>query len=189
MTEFKNNPKICNHLHIPLQAGSDEILKSMNRKYNLNEYKKKIAELRSIRPDLSITTDVIVGFPGETEELFNKTIETVKEINFSKVHVFPYSKKEGTKASLMPNQIEESEKKRRSKILVEVSDELEKKYASSFIGKEELVLIETSKDNISTGCTSNYLKVRINESLDRNSIIVCKLNKLVNKEIEGILIK
>lgn len=188
LNELKNNMKICNHLHIPLQAGSDEILKLMNRKYDLKKFYGIIERIRSIRPDISITTDVIVGFPFETDELFMKTVKTVKELSFSKIHVFPYSKKAGTKASLMQNQVNEVIKKERVKVLTEVSNELEIKYASSFIGKSEDVLIETCEDGVSTGCTSNYLKVIINKKLDRNSIVRCKLDRLKGKEIVGEIV-
>lgn len=187
LNELKNNKKICNHLHIPLQAGSDEILKLMNRKYDLREFYSIIGKIRNIRPDISITTDVIVGFPFETDELFMNTVKTVKELAFSKIHVFPYSKKAGTRASFMSNQVSESVKKERVKELTEVSNELEINYANSFIGKCEDVLIETCKDDISSGCTSNYLKVIINQKLDRNAIVKCKLERLDGKEIIGVI--
>ena len=189
MEELKNNPKICNHLHIPLQAGSDEILKMMNRKYDLEEYKRIINKIRRIREDISITTDVIVGFPGETDELFSKTLETVKELKLSKVHVFPFSKKEGTKAALMPNQIDENKKKKRVRGLVSLSDALEEEYAQKFINKNGYVLIETSKDNESTGCTSNYLKVIIKESLPRNKVVLCRFKEIDNHNLIGEVIK
>ena len=161
LEELKNNNKICNHLHIPLQAGSDEILKRMNRKYDLNYYFNKIEKIRKIRPNINISTDVIVGHPYETEELFNTTIETCKKINFAKIHVFPYSKRDGTAASRMPNQVDDAEKKRRSRTLVELSDKLENDYAKKFIGKEVEVLIEETIDNKSIGHTSNFIKLEI----------------------------
>lgn len=168
--ELKENDKICNHMHIPLQAGSDEILKKMNRKYDLNYFFNKIEEIRRIRPDISITTDVIVGHPYETDELFEKTIETCKKIKFAKIHVFPYSKREGTPSSRMDNQVNDSIKKVRSHKLLEVSNELEKEYAKKFIGKTLDVLIEENYDDKSVGHTSNYLKIEIPKKLEINKI-------------------
>lgn len=167
LKELKENPKICNHLHIPLQAGSDEILKLMRRKYTLSEFKEKIKEIRSIRPDISISTDVIVGHPFETEELFLTTLETVKEIKFSKVHVFPYSKREGTLAARMDMQIPKSEKARRSHLLGELSLRLEQDYNKKFIGCILSVLIEL--DN--TGLSSEHIKVHVDEDTPNNTLV------------------
>lgn len=108
---IKNNNILVDHMHIPLQSGSDSVLIRMNRKYDKKYFIDKINKIRSIRPTISITTDVIVGFPGETEEEFNETIDTIKKVNFSKLHVFPYSKRDGTAASLMDNQIDDVTKR------------------------------------------------------------------------------
>lgn len=170
LKELKENDKICNHMHIPLQAGSDEILKKMNRKYDLNYFFNKIEEIRRIRPDISITTDVIVGHPYETDELFEKTVETCKKLKFAKIHVFPYSKREGTPSSRMDNQVNDSIKKVRSHKLLEVSNELEKEYAKKFIGKTLDVLIEENYADKSVGHTSNYLKIEIPKKLEINKI-------------------
>lgn len=162
---LEKNKKVCDHLHIPLQAGSDEILKRMNRKYDLKYYEDKINRIRSIRPDISITTDIIVGFPYETDELFNSTLDFAKKMNFSKIHVFPYSKREGTSAASMPNQVDDKIKKMRVKKLMELSDKLEKEYYDKFKGKELDILIEECDNNVSIGHTSNYLMVTLNECL------------------------
>lgn len=167
MALLKNNPKFCDHLHIPIQAGSDEVLKLMNRKYNLAYFENKINEIRKIRPDISITTDIIVGFPGETDEMFEKTYDFVKNIGFSKMHVFPYSKRNGTKASFM-KEISSKEKTNRAHKLLELSNILEKEYNDKFEGKLVDVLIEEIKDGKSIGHTSNYLKVIVNEELEKN---------------------
>ena len=172
---IKNNNCICNHLHIPLQAGSNEILKLMNRKYDLDFYINKIKEIRKIRNDIAISTDVIVGFPGETEELFNKTIETCKEIGFSKIHVFPYSVRKNTPAEKFPKQLDNLEKKKRSKKLIEVSKELEINYMNKFLNKEVDVLIENSVDQYSYGHTSNYLYVKLNGNYVKEEEITCKI--------------
>ena len=174
LKELKENPKICDHLHIPLQAGSDDILKKMSRKYTVNEYKKIIEQIRLVRPNISITTDIIVGFPGETEELFLETLKTASSLEFSKIHVFPYSVREKTAASLMPNHVSSEEKHRRSKELTALSKKLEKKYAEKFLGQELEVLIEKSGEE-SIGTTSNYLKVKINENLPNNTLVSVKI--------------
>ena len=162
---LKINKKVCNHLHIPLQAGSDEILKRMNRKYDLAYYEEKINKIRSIRPDISITTDIIVGFPYETDELFSETLEFSKKINFSKIHVFPYSIRVGTAAASMPNQVDEVTKKVRVKKLMALSEKQEKEYYEKFKGKELDILVEECDNNVSIGHTSNYLMVTLNENL------------------------
>lgn len=162
---LKINKKVCNHLHIPLQAGSDEILKKMNRKYDLAYYEEKINKIRSIRPDISITTDIIVGFPYETDELFSETLEFSKKMNFSKIHVFPYSIRVGTAAASMPNQVDEVTKKVRVKKLMALSEKQEKEYYEKFKGKELDILVEECDNNVSIGHTSNYLMVTLNENL------------------------
>lgn len=170
INELKNNNKICDHIHIPLQSGSDSILKLMNRKYDLKYFFDKIDMIRSIRPDISITTDVIVGFPGETEEMFLETMETCKKINFSKIHAFPYSERKGTKASMMDGKVPESVKHERVKKLLELSDSLEKSYYDKFKGKKLDVLIEEVSESGSKGHTSNYLMVHTNEKLQKGEI-------------------
>ncbi len=162
---LKINKKVCNHLHIPLQAGSDEILKRMNRKYDLAYYEEKINKIRGIRPDISITTDIIVGFPYETDELFSETLEFSKKMNFSKIHVFPYSIRVGTAAASMPNQVDEVAKKVRVKKLMALSKKQEKEYYEKFKGKELDILVEECDNNVSIGHTSNYLMVTLNENL------------------------
>ena len=168
---LRNSKVLVDHLHIPIQAGSNEILKAMNRKYDLDYFFSKIEEIRSIRPNISISTDVIVGFPTETEELFLKTIDTCKKIGFSKLHVFPYSERKGTASSRMSNKIDEHEKKLRSRRLIEVSKELEIDYMKKFIGKELEVLIEEYKDGYSYGHTGNYLYVKIKGKLPHNEMV------------------
>ena len=176
---LRNSKVLVDHLHIPIQAGSNEILKAMNRKYDLDYFFNKIKEIRDIRPDIAISTDVIVGFPGETEELFNTTIDTCKRLEFSKLHVFPYSERRGTASSRMEGKIDEHEKKMRSRKLIEVSKELEINYMKKFLNKEVEVLIEEFKDGYSYGHTGNYLYVKINKELPHNEIV-----KVTIKDIE-----
>ena len=172
---LKNNDKVCDHLHIPLQAGSDEILKRMNRKYDLAYYEEKIKKIRSIRPDISISTDIIVGFPYETEELFLNTLEFSKKIKFSKIHVFPYSVRVGTAAANMEEQVDEVVKRMRVKRLMAVSHMLEVDYFNKFKDKELDILIETCDNNVSEGHTSNYLLVSVPENIKVGEIVRRKI--------------
>ncbi len=167
---LSENKKVCDHLHIPLQAGSNEILKRMNRKYDLKYYEDKINKIRMIRPDISITTDIIVGFPYETDELFNETLEFSRKMNFSKIHVFPYSIRIGTSAANMPNQVDEKVKKERVKKLMDLSEVMEKEYYNKFVGKELDILVEECDNNVSIGHSSNYLMVTLNETLEVGQI-------------------
>ena len=149
----------------------------MNRKYDKKYFKEMIDKIRSIREDISITTDAIVGFPCETEEDFLEYISFVKEIKFSKLHVFPYSKRNGTKAALMENQVDGNVKKERSKRLIAISNELEREYAYKFIGKTLDVLVENHDENYAYGHTSNYLKIRLDKKYKQNEIVSVTLTK------------
>lgn len=182
---LKNSKIIVDHLHIPLQAGSDEILKLMNRKYDTNYFFNKIEEIRKIRPMISITTDVIVGFPYETNELFSDTCNFIKKVGFTKLHVFPYSIRKGTKASLMDHQIDERIKKERVNELIKISNLLESEYLDRFIGSVVEVLIEKNIDNTSMGHTGNFLPVTIDGIYDKNSIIKVKITKRIDNYLEG----
>ncbi|NLL44909.1 MAG: tRNA (N(6)-L-threonylcarbamoyladenosine(37)-C(2))-methylthiotransferase MtaB [Mollicutes bacterium] len=178
MNLIKDNPILVNHMHIPLQSGSNKILKLMNRKYDIDYFITKINKLRSIRPDISITTDVILGFPNETEEDFQETIETVRKIKFSKIHVFPYSKREGTVAAKMDNQVSNEIKKKRVAELIKVSKELEIDYMKKFINKEVTFIPEIYKNDYLIGHTGNYLLVKMKG--DKN---------LINQEIKCEIVK
>lgn len=157
---LKNNKIIVDHMHIPLQSGCDKTLKEMNRKYDVAYFKDKIKKIRSIRPNISITTDVIVGFPNETEDDFNTTVNTIKEIKFTKLHVFPFSVRKGTVAETMENQIDEKTKKERVHILMNISKELELDYMNKFVGCEVEFIPEVSKDEYIIGHTGNYLQIK-----------------------------
>ncbi|MBR4262915.1 MAG: tRNA (N(6)-L-threonylcarbamoyladenosine(37)-C(2))-methylthiotransferase MtaB [Bacilli bacterium] len=173
---IKNNKVIVDHFHIPIQAASDNVLKLMNRKYDLEYFKNKIKEIRAIRPDVSITTDIITGHPGETDEDFDSSIDVLKEINFSKLHVFPYSIRYGTRAASMP-QVKDKVKDERTHRLLELSKELEINYMNKFINKELDVLIERSKNGISMGHTSNYLQVKIKGDITSGEIVPVLITK------------
>ena len=166
--ELKNNPKLCGHLHVSLQSGSERILKIMNRKYTKEEYQEKINKIRAARPNINLTTDVIVGFPSETEEEFQECIDYCKQIGFSKIHVFPYSKREGTKAATMPGHLDNSIKKERARKLIAEDEKLQLEYNKKFEGKKVSVLIEEIENNKSVGHTENFLKIIIPEILETN---------------------
>ena len=172
---IKNSNVLVDHMHIPLQSGSDTILKLMNRKYDVNYFIDKINFLRSIRPDMNVTTDVIVGFPGETDELFLETVSTIKNIGFSKLHVFPYSRRSGTVADKMDGQILECVKKERVRVLLDLSHELEISYMNKFKGMVVSFIPEVVKDEYLIGHTGNYL------------LIKCKGNELVHDSVDVLI--
>lgn len=178
LSVLRNSNVLVDHLHIPIQAGSNEILKVMNRKYDLDFFFHKIKEIRDIRPEISISTDVIVGFPGESEELFQKTIETCRKLRFSKLHVFPYSERRGTASSRMDGKLDGSVKKERARRLIQVSEELEKDYMSQFIGRRVSVLVEEYKDGYSYGHTGNFLYVKILGEYPHNEFVDVEIKKV-----------
>ena len=182
---IKSSNIIVDHLHIPLQAGSDNVLKLMNRKYDLKYFEDKLKEIRKIRPNISITTDIIVGFPKESEEDFLETIENSRKFDFSKIHVFPYSDRKGTVASTMDGHIDGNIKKERARRLLNVSHELEKEYANKFIGKTLEVLFEEVKDGVSIGHTSNYLKVKVKGSIPSNTFKNVKIKSYLLDSLIG----
>ena len=162
--KIKKFKKLCPHFHLSLQSGCDATLKRMNRRYTAKEYADSVNLLRETMPDVSITSDVIVGFPGETEEEFNETYEFLKNIKLTKTHVFKYSPRKGTKAADMQDQLDGSIKEKRSKLLIELSNKNEKEFIEKFIGKEMDALIEAEvkgKDGIYEGYTRNYIKVQV----------------------------
>ena len=164
------NPILCNQIHIPLQSGSNHVLKLMNRKYDEDEFKSIINKIRKVREDIAITTDVIVGFPQESDEDFKECLEFIKEIKFAKVHVFPFSKRDGTKAARMNGHIDGNTKKERTKQLLDLSEKLEKDYYESNILKEEDILIEKESDGYYYGHTGNYLYLKIRGNYKKNEI-------------------
>ena len=174
---LKKLEKICHHFHLSLQSGCDETLKRMNRRYTIEQFKEIVRLLRNAYSDVNLTTDIIVGFPGETDEEFNKTYQFLKEIKFYKMHIFKYSPRKGTKAAVMPNQINGDIKEERSKKLIELSDRNEIEYNKSYIGKNVEVLFEEEKDGMYKGHTQNYIMVycQSKEKLDNKIIdVVCE---------------
>ena len=152
--------KVCKHFHLSLQSGCDTVLKRMNRKYTTGEYEEKVHMIREAFPDAAITTDVIVGFPGETEEEFNKTYDYLKRINLSKMHIFPYSRRTGTPAAKMPNQVEKSVKKERADKLIKLSHNNEIEFAKRFLGRKiEAILENRVKEGCREGYSEHYVPV------------------------------
>lgn len=187
---MKQSQKIANHLHVPLQSGSNEILKWMNRKYSKEDFIEKINKIREVRLDISITTDVIVGFPGETEAHFEETIDTITKIGFTKLHVFPYSKRNGTRAATLENQIDDITKKRRVKVLLELSKKLEMDYMKKFIGKDVSFISEEYKDGYIIGHTSSYLLVKTKGSIrDLHKVITVHISALSYPYVIGNICK
>jgi threonylcarbamoyladenosine tRNA methylthiotransferase MtaB len=171
--------KICNQFHLSLQSGCDETLKRMNRKYSCEEFRKVVQILRKYFKDVNLTTDIIVGFPGETDREFQKTYEFLKEIKFYKMHVFKYSPREGTVAAKMTNQVDGSIKEERSQKLIQLSNKNEYEYNDKYLNKHIEVLFEEEKDGIWSGYTKNYIKVyyRSNENLENKIISVIPVKK------------
>ena len=184
---LKREPKIANHLHIPLQSGSDAVLKRMNRKYDTSYFREKIAQIRAIRPDISITTDCIVGHPYETEECFLEYVAFCRDIHFSKLHVFPYSIRTGTASASMP-QIDDKIKKERTHLLLELSSKLEEEYDKKFIGTTMDVITEEYEGEYTVGFTSNYIKVYLKGEYKLNQVYACKLEHVENLRVYGSVI-
>mgnify|MGYP004566406819 FL=1 len=158
--------KLCPHFHLSLQSGCTETLKRMNRRYTAEEFEKCTESLRKNYPDCALTTDIIVGFPGETEEEFKQTYKFLSKIKFYQMHVFKYSPREGTKAAVMPNQISPEKKEERSRMLIELSHKNETEYKQKFINKTVEVLFEQPEGDYIIGHTPNYLKVAVKGNMD-----------------------
>ena len=193
-TRLSKLDKICDHFHLSLQSGCDETLKRMNRKYTTQIYRDAVAILRKYYPEASFTTDVIVGFPGETDEEFSKTYEFLKEIDFYRLHVFKYSPRRGTVAEKMPNQIDGNKKEERSNKLIELSNSTENKHNQSYIGKTVKVLFEEFEDGFFKGHTTNYMMVKVADEEEQSDKFVNKIldvkikeNNDETRELIGIL--
>ena len=169
-------PKVSRILHLPLQSGSSRVLKLMNRKYTKEQYLQLVKKIRAKIPDIVFSTDIIVGFPNETEEDFEDTLNYCKQIGFAKIHVFPYSDRNGTVASRMRDHVPRTIVKERARKLIELSDSLEKEYFKKFINTEEEVLVEEFKNDYYHGFTENYIPVKLKEATP-NKIVKVKLTK------------
>ena len=183
---IKNEPKVCRHLHLPIQSGSDAVLKGMNRHYRLSQFKALIAVLREKVPGIALTTDLIVGFPGETEENFLETLDTLKELKFSGIHVFPYSRRTGTPAATYPNQVSNEVKKERVHRVQELEKEIACAYRSQFMGKVVHVLAEEIKNGYFEGLTGEYIRVSIKDShIERGHMYPVRIDTVTADGLAG----
>lgn len=170
--------KVCKHFHLSLQSGCDTVLQRMNRRYTTAEFEEKVNLIRSAFPLASITTDIIVGFPGETEEEFETTYSYLERIRLNKMHVFPYSKREGTVAAKMAGQVSRQVKKKRAERLITLSEKNEKAFAEQFVGKEVEVLLEDRvKEGYREGYTQEYVTVRAKEG-SRGDVLMMRGKKV-----------
>lgn len=174
---MKSLPKVCDHFHLSLQSGCDKTLKAMNRRYTAKQYEDAVLRLRNVYPDVAISTDIIVGFPNESEQDFIESAEFAKKVRLSKIHVFPYSPKTGTVAAKMDNQIAPDEKNSRASRLIAISDNLNKEFILNLKDKIMPVLFERRvNDGYFEGHTTNYVKVMVKTNKDlKNSIVNVKI--------------
>ena len=183
---MQNEPKVCRHLHLPIQSGSDAVLKGMNRHYRLAQFKKLISELREKVPGIALTTDLIVGFPGETEENFEETLDTLREIRFSGIHVFPYSRRTGTPAASYPNQVPNGVKKERVHRVQELEKGIALDYRKQFLGKVVRVLAEEEKNGFFEGLTDEYIRVSIrNSHIERGHMYPVRIDEITDDGMTG----
>lgn len=187
VNRLKKLEKVCHHFHLSLQSGCNETLKRMNRRYTIEEFKEIVERLRNTYKDVMLTTDIIVGFPGENEEEFEETYKFLKDIKFYKMHIFKYSPRKGTKAAEMKNQVNGNIKEERSKKLIELSDENEKEYNEKYIGKEVEILFEEEKQGLYKGHTQNYILAyyKTDKKLENKIVRV----KCIGTETEHIIVE
>lgn len=186
LTMVRENPKFSHHLHLPLQAGSDYVLKRMNRHYNREEFRKLIENVKNAIPGVAISTDIIVGFPGETEEMFAESLDYIRSLGFSRVHVFPYSPREGTPAASMPDQIPDNIKKERVHRLQQVAEEMTRAFHEQYLGTKQKVLWETRTKGVTDGVTDTYIRVYTKADVIPGEITEVKLERLYEDGVWGI---
>ena len=186
LTMVRENPKFSHHLHLPLQAGSDYVLKRMNRHYNREEFRKLIENVKNAIPGVAISTDIIVGFPGETEEIFAESLDYIRSLGFSRVHVFPYSPREGTPAASMPDQIPDNIKKERVHRLQQVAEEMTRAFHEQYLGTKQKVLWETRTKGVTDGVTDTYIRVYTKADVIPGEITEVKLERLYEDGVWGI---
>ncbi len=156
---MKQDKRLCPHLHLPLQAGDDQVLLAMNRHYTLTEYKELVQGIQKEVQDIAISTDIIVGFPGETQEMFEHALQFVETMDFSRMHIFPYSRRVGTPAADYANQVPEEEKKRRVQVMQQLAEKKVADFQKRFLQRQLTVLFEPEQDGILEGFTGNYIRV------------------------------
>ena len=185
---MKDDKRFARHFHLPLQSGSDTVLKAMNRHYLTPEFKRLIEHIRAEIPDVAISTDIIVGFPGETDELFAESLAFARSISFAKMHVFPYSKRKGTPAAAMDNQVDEAVKKQRVHRMQQMAEESAREFHEQFLGRHMDVLFEQEHDGCTEGLTSNYIKVYVEGFVPSGEIHTVELLELYKDGVRGKII-
>ena len=190
LERMKATGKACDHFHLSLQSGSDDILKAMNRKYDRKMYKEKVDLIRDVFPNAGLTTDIIVGFPGESQENHEETMEFVDEIKFAKTHLFKYSPREGTRAAKMTGQVDGNIKKQRLHDLERIEEKNRMDFLEEQIGKVLEVLIESKSDleGYSGGYSTNYLKVNVKNHIPANTIVRVKITDIIKDELVGEIV-
>lgn len=186
---LKKLDKICDHFHLSLQSGCNRTLQRMNRKYNTEDFEKVVQRLRNAYQNVALTTDIIVGFPGETEEDFQETYNYLKKINFYKMHVFKYSQRKGTRAAIMPNQIDGRTKEERSYKLIELSNKNETTFLKKYIGKTIKVLFEQQEKEYIKGHTTNYMLVKVRGNRLEGQVKSVEITKEENLELIGKIVQ
>lgn len=182
---IREDARFCEHLHLPLQAGSDEILKAMNRHYDTAEFARLIENVERSVPGVAVSTDIIVGFPGETEAMFARSLDFVAKMNFARMHVFPYSRRKGTPAAVMPDQVPEPVKKQRVHRMQALADRKAAEFHAEFLGREADVLFETTHEGITDGLTANYIRVYTDAVVEHGEIGRVRLERLYRDGIWG----
>ena len=186
---LRTDLRICNHVHLPLQSGSDEVLRAMHRPYTTKSFAELTARLIEEVPEVSIGTDLIVGFPGETDENFSETLRFIQGQPFSKIHVFPYSARAGTLAATLPNQIPPQIKKVRASQVLEVSRAKSKSFFERLIGKTVEIIAETSQGGFVDGLTKNYVRVYVpDENIPLGSVVNVKIERLHKDGVAGFVV-
>lgn len=190
LERMKATKKACDHFHLSLQSGSDDILKAMNRKYDTKIFKDKVDLIREVFPNAGLTTDIIVGFPTETDENHEETKKFVKDIKFAKTHLFKYSKRDGTKAATMKPEVDGNIKKERLKELEEIEQVNKREFLEKQIGKTLSVLFESKSDmdRYKSGYSTNYLRVNVKDEIKDNEIRNCLITEIKNDELVGELV-
>ena len=188
-TLLRDEPRFAKHLHLPLQAGSDTILHAMNRHYDTEAFARLLENVREAVPNISITTDVIVGFPGETDALFEESLAFVAQMGFAKVHVFPYSRREGTPAARMAGQLPMAVKKERVRRMEEAAERAARTLRENLVGKTEDVLFETETDGVSDGLTEHYMRVYTDAPVPLGEIATMRLSRLCQDGFWGEMCK
>lgn len=186
LLELWADDRLCRHLHIPLQSGSEAILKSMGRQYSIHEYEQAVIQVRKAIPDIAVTTDILVGYPGESEKEFDESYQFCEKIGFANIHVFPYSLRLGTRAATMPDQVEEKVRKERSQKMLKLAKRSAQQFKRQFIGRTVPVLWESKIEQDScNGLTSNYLRVFTRTEEDLTGMILPV--KLIADHTQGLL--